>query len=80
MLPDNLLYLLPKLQVMKLTDGQDDTYDLSGTTQLTALNIFQKDAPFFLRRLTMPSGNAVQLQKLLSLVPRSRQTRRPANA
>ena len=61
-LPDNLLYNLPKLQVLKLTDGQDDNYDLSGASQLTALDIVQKDEPSLLRRLILPCGNAVQLQ------------------
>ncbi len=41
-LPDNLLYNLPKVQVLILTDGQEDTYDLSGATQLKALDIFQR--------------------------------------
>ena len=61
-LPDNLLYNLPELQVLKLTDGQEHTFDLSGATQLTALDILQKDEPSLLRRLILPSGNAVQLQ------------------
>ncbi len=66
-LPDNLLYNLSKLQVLNLTDGQEDTYDLSGATQLTALNITQKNEPSLLRRLILPSGNAVQLQKFCLL-------------
>ena len=78
-LPDNLLNNLPKLQVLTLTDGQEDTYDLSCTTQLTALKILQRNEPSLLRRLILPSGNAVHLQKLCLLF-RPGQTRRPANA
>ncbi len=64
-LPDNLLcYNLPKLQVLILKDGQVDTYDLSGATQLTALDVFQMEEPSTLRRLILPSDNAVQLQSL----------------
>ena len=66
-LPDNLVYNLPKLQVLKLTNGHGDTYDLSGATQLTALNILQQNEPSLLRRLILPSGNAVQLQKFCLL-------------
>lgn len=66
-LPDNLLYNLPKLQVLILTDGQEDTYDLSGATQLKALDIFQREEPSCLRRLILPSGNAVQLQSFCLL-------------
>ena len=61
-LPDNLLYNLPEIQVLKPTDGQDDTYDLSDATQLTALEVVQKDEWSLLRRLILPSGNSVQLQ------------------
>jgi len=66
-LPDNLLYNLPKVQVLILTDGQEDTYDLSGATQLKALDIFQREEPSCLRRLILPSGNAVQLQSFCLL-------------
>ncbi len=66
-LPDNLVYNLPKLQVLKLTNGHGDTYDLSGATQLTALNILQQNEPSLLRRLILPSGNAVQLQNFCLL-------------
>ena len=61
-LPDNLLYNLPEIQVLKPTDGQDDTYDLSDATQLTALEVVQKDEWSLLRRLILPSGNSVQLR------------------
>lgn len=63
-LPDNLLCNLPKLQVLILRDGQEDTYDLSDATQITALNVCQMVEPSTLRRLILPSGNAVQLQSL----------------
>lgn len=63
-LPTNLLDDLPKLQVLKLTDGQDDLYDLSGVTQLTALNILQRLEPSVLRGSILPSDNAVRLQSL----------------